>query len=106
MAVFGGLLPASLITPAQYPYLLFPFVIGAALRFGRRAAVELALLVGVWPVSARDAARAGKALIHYGASAGHIPARMAVMKDTGGLLPRDAAMNRKATAEEQSAIAA
>src|SRR5262249_14622963 len=48
----------------------------------------------------------GKAVIHYGASAGHIPARMAAMKDTGGLLPRDAAMNRKGTPEEQKAIAA
>jgi len=28
----------------------------------------------------------GRSLIHFGASAGHIPARMAVMKDTGGLL--------------------
>jgi N-acyl-D-aspartate/D-glutamate deacylase len=66
----------------------------------------LELEVGVWPVSAWYASRAGRALIHYGASAGHIPARMAVMKDTGGLLPRDAAMNRRATAEEQKAIAA
>src|SRR5262245_28767554 len=59
----------------------------------------LELEVGVWPVSPWYATRAGKALIHYGASAGHIPARMAAMKDTGGLLPRDAAMNRKGTPE-------
>src|SRR5262249_47068607 len=38
--------------------------------------------------------------------AGHIPARMAVMKDSGGLLPRDAAMSRPATADEQKAIEA
>jgi hypothetical protein len=31
---------------------------------------------------------------------------MAVMKDTGEFLPRDAAMNRRATSEEQRAIAA
>src|SRR5947209_1223474 len=30
MAIFGGLLPASLLLPTQYPYLLFPFVIGRA----------------------------------------------------------------------------
>jgi N-acyl-D-aspartate/D-glutamate deacylase len=66
----------------------------------------LELEVGVWPVSEWYAAREGKALINFGASAGHIPARMAVMKDTGAFLPRDAAMNRQATPEEQKAIAA
>jgi N-acyl-D-aspartate/D-glutamate deacylase len=52
------------------------------------------------------AAREGKALVNFGASAGHIPARMAVMKDSGDFLPRDAAMNRPATQEEQRAILA
>ena len=66
----------------------------------------LELEVGVSPVSDWYKAREGKSLIHFGASAGHIPARMAVMKDSGGLLPRDAAMNRAATAEEQHAIEA
>ncbi len=64
----------------------------------------LELEVGASPVSEWYAARQGKALIHFGASSGHIPARMAVMHDTGGLLPRDAAMNRPATVEEQRAI--
>jgi N-acyl-D-aspartate/D-glutamate deacylase len=64
----------------------------------------LELEVGVSPVSEWYKAREGRSLIHFGASAGHIPARMAVMKDTGGLLPRDAAMNRAATADEQKAI--
>jgi N-acyl-D-aspartate/D-glutamate deacylase len=64
----------------------------------------LELEVGVSPVSEWYRAREGRSLIHFGASAGHIPARMAVMKDTGGLLPRDAAMNRAATAAEQKAI--
>ena len=41
----------------------------------------LELEVGVSPVSGWYTAREGKALIHYGASAGHIPARMAVMPD-------------------------
>jgi N-acyl-D-aspartate/D-glutamate deacylase len=66
----------------------------------------LELEVGVSPVSDWYKAREGRSLIHFGASAGHIPARMAVMKDTGGLLPRDAAMNRAATMEEQQAIEA
>ena len=66
----------------------------------------LELEVGVSPVGSWYAVREGKALVNFGASVGHIPARMAVMKDTGDLLPRDAAMNRKATLEEQNAIAA
>lgn len=64
----------------------------------------LELEVGVWPVSEWYSAREGKSLIHFGASSGHIPARMAVMHDTGKLLPRDAAMNRAATDDEQKAI--
>src|ERR1700731_3631287 len=66
----------------------------------------LELEVGAWPVSEWYAARQGKSLIHFGASSGHIPARMSIMHDTGGLLPRDAAMNRPASAEEQRAIEA
>src|SRR5579863_128154 len=66
----------------------------------------LELEVGVSPVSEWYAAREGKSLINFGASAGHIPARMAIMHDTGGLLPRDNAVTRVATAEEQKAIAA
>jgi N-acyl-D-aspartate/D-glutamate deacylase len=62
--------------------------------------------IGVSPLDEWFAARAGKALIHYGASAGHVPARMAIMKDTGTFLPRDTAMNRRATEDEQKAIAA
>jgi N-acyl-D-aspartate/D-glutamate deacylase len=65
----------------------------------------LELEVGVSPVSEWYRAREGKSLIHFGASAGHIPARMAIMRDTGDLLPRDEAVNRVATAEEQKAIA-
>ncbi|HUS07402.1 MAG TPA: amidohydrolase family protein, partial [Bryobacteraceae bacterium] len=66
----------------------------------------LELEVGVSPLSEWYGARQGKSLIHFGASAGHIPARMLVMHDTGGLLPRDAAMNRPATLEERRAIEA
>jgi N-acyl-D-aspartate/D-glutamate deacylase len=64
----------------------------------------LELEVGVSPVGDWYKAREGRSLIHFGASAGHIPARMTVMKDSGSLLPRDAAMNRAATADEQKAI--
>ncbi|HYL38123.1 MAG TPA: amidohydrolase family protein [Bryobacteraceae bacterium] len=68
--------------------------------------MALELEVGVSPVSPWYATREGKSLIHFGASSGHIPARMAVMKDSGGLLPRDNAMNRIATPEEQRTIEA
>jgi len=66
----------------------------------------LELEVGVSPLSPWYATREGKSLIHFGASSGHIPARMAVMRDSGGLLPRDNAMNRVATPEEQRTIEA
>src|ERR1700688_1673573 len=51
----------------------------------------LELEVGVSPVSEWYRAREGKALVNFGASSGHIPARMAVMHDSGEFLPRDAA---------------
>jgi N-acyl-D-aspartate/D-glutamate deacylase len=66
----------------------------------------LELEAGVSPVSGWYAVREGKSLINFGASSGHIPARMAVMHDSGTLLPRDAAMNRPATPEEQKRIEA
>src|SRR5690349_15435869 len=66
----------------------------------------LELEVGVSPVSEWYSAREGKSIINFGASSGHIPARMAIMHDTGGLLPRDNAVNRPATVEEQKAIEA
>ena len=64
----------------------------------------LELEVGVSPVSEWYAAHEGKSLINFGASSGYIPARMAITHDTGGLLPRDAAMNRPATEDERKAI--
>src|SRR5215472_7746068 len=66
----------------------------------------LELEVGAYPISEWYAIREGKSLINFGASSGHIQARMAIMHDTGGLLPRDAAMNRPATPAEQKAIEA
>jgi len=61
----------------------------------------LEMEVGASPVSAWYAVREGKALINYGATSGHLPARMAVMHDTGTLLPRDKAVERAATPQEQ-----
>jgi len=68
-------------------------------RDGVTTALELE--VGVNPVSAWYAEREGRALINFGATSGHIPARMAVMHDSGQLLPRDAAANNVATVEER-----
>jgi len=48
--IFGNLIPASFLQPAQYPYLLFPFVIGAAWRFGPRGASVLTLTVALLAV--------------------------------------------------------
>ena len=66
----------------------------------------LELEVGASPVKDWYIAREGKALVNFGASAGPIPARMTVMGDTSHFIPRDAALNRAATPEEQSAIIA
>ena len=71
-------------------------------RDGVTTALEME--VGVNPLAAWYATREGKALINFGATSGHIPARMAVMHDTGGLLPRDAAANRTATPDERKQI--
>jgi PAS domain S-box-containing protein len=48
--VFGNLIPPAFLQPPQYPYLLFPFVIGAALRFGPRGATLLTLTVALLAV--------------------------------------------------------
>ncbi len=60
----------------------------------------LELEVGVGDVDAWYAERSGGAPIHFGASAGHIPARMAVMHDPGRFLPTGAAAHRAASEEE------
>lgn len=72
-------------------------------RDGVTTALELE--VGVSPVAAWYAAREGKSLINFGATVGHIPAKMAVMKDTGAFLPRDNAKDKVATAEEVRQVA-
>jgi N-acyl-D-aspartate/D-glutamate deacylase len=65
----------------------------------------LELEVGVYPLSQWYAAHEARSLINFGASAGHIPARMAIMHDTGGLLPRDEAI-KAATPEQQKQLEA
>jgi N-acyl-D-aspartate/D-glutamate deacylase len=72
-------------------------------RDGVTTALEME--VGASPVAAWYAQREGKALINFGATVGHIPAKMAVMKDTGAFLPRDNATNRRATSEEVRQVA-
>lgn len=60
-------------------------------RFKARDGVTTALEmeVGVSPVKAWYADRKDRSLINFGATVGHIPARMAVLHDSGTLLPRD-----------------
>lgn len=67
-------------------------------RDGVTTALELE--IGVSPVDRWYKEREGKALVNFGATSGHVPARMAVMHDTGTLLPHDAAANRVASPEE------
>ena len=58
-----------------------------ALRAGDGVTTALELEVGAADIDAFYAEREGKTLIHYGASVGHIPVRMAVMGDPPGFLP-------------------
>ncbi len=67
-------------------------------RDGVTTALEME--VGVSPVAAWYSKREGNALINFGATVGHIPVKMAVMKDTGDFLPRDNAISRNATPDE------
>lgn len=73
-------------------------------RDGCTTALELE--VGVPSVDSWYKEREGKALVNFGASMGHIGARMQVMKDTGTFLPRDNAVTKTATAAERKAILA
>ena len=72
-------------------------------RFKARDGVTTALEleVGANPIGAWYAQRAGKALVNFGATSGHIPARMAVMHDSGTLLPRDNAVKNVALLEQR-----
>lgn len=66
----------------------------------------LELEVGVTDVDGWYGEREGKERINYGASVGHIPVRMAVMHDPGGLLPSEDAAHRVATTAEMEEISA
>ncbi|MCU1234314.1 MAG: dihydroorotase [Candidatus Solibacter sp.] len=77
-------------------------------RFKARDGVTTALEmeVGAGPVAQWYAERTGKSLINFGATSGELPARIAVMHDSGTLLPRDKAVERAATTEEFTEILA
>lgn len=66
----------------------------------------LELEVGVADIDQWYGEREGKALINFGASAGHIPARMAIMHDPGTLLPSGDAAHKVATPAEVQAVLA
>jgi hypothetical protein len=55
-----------------------------------------------WPPGIANA-KASRS-INFGATSGDVPARIAVMHDSGKLLPRDTAVKRAPTAQEQREI--
>jgi N-acyl-D-aspartate/D-glutamate deacylase len=63
---------------------------------------SLELEVGTDDVDAWYAARAGKSLINFGVSVGHVPVRMRVMHDPSDFLPSGDAAHKKASAEQIS----
>lgn len=66
---------------------------------GVTSALELEVGVANLPSFLKE--REGKALIHFGASVGHIPARMMAVGDDSDWLPRGPAATRAATPTEQ-----
>jgi N-acyl-D-aspartate/D-glutamate deacylase len=77
-----------------------------ALKAADGVTTALELELGVADVDRWYGEREGKARINFGASAGHIAVRMAVMHDPGELLPRGDAAHRIATAAELEEIRA
>ena len=67
---------------------------------------SLELEAGTADVDSWYAKRQGHSLINYGVSSGHIPARMAVLHDSGAFLPTGDAAHRAATPEELQQITA
>ncbi len=65
---------------------------------------SLELELGTADVPGWYAKREGHALINYGVSVGHIPARMQVMHDAGTFVPTGDAAHRAATSEEAKQI--
>ena len=72
-------------------------------RDGVTTALEME--IGASPIADWYAAREGKSLINFGATVGHVPAKMAVMKDSGDWLPRDNAVTKKSSPEEVRQVA-
>src|SRR5262249_38835017 len=65
----------------------------------------LEMEIGVSPVDSWYAAREGKSLVNFGATVGHIPARMAVMGDSSkSLVPHDKAMATATQEQEERLI--
>jgi len=77
-----------------------------ALKAADGVTTALELEVGVADVDRWYGEREGKARINFGASAGHIAVRMAVMHDPGELLPRGDAAHKVATTAELEEISA
>jgi N-acyl-D-aspartate/D-glutamate deacylase len=77
-----------------------------ALKAADGVTTALELELGVADIDRWYGEREGKARINFGASAGHIAVRMAVMHDPGELLPRGDAAHRIATAAELEEISA
>jgi len=65
----------------------------------------LELEAGVPDIQAWYAERAGKTIVNYGASIGHIRVRMKVMNDPGDFLPRGVAIHKVASEDELQQIA-
>jgi len=65
---------------------------------------SLELEAGTADVAGWYADREGKALINFGVSIGHIPVRMKVMHDPGGMLPTGDAAHRAATPVELAEV--
>jgi len=64
----------------------------------------LELEIGTADIDQWYAEREGKTLINYGASIGHVPVRMVVMKDPGTFVPSGDAARRPATEAELAEI--
>ena len=60
----------------------------------------LGLEIGVADITGWYSEREGKSLINFGASIGHIPVRMQVMRDPGGMLPLAEGAYKEASQEE------
>ena len=71
-------------------------------RDGVTTALEME--VGVSPVGPWYSQREAKSTINFGATVGHIPVRMAVMKDSGTFLPRDRAVTTVASPNQLAEI--